>query len=109
MRGLAHVKLARFFDTIVGCDSTARHKPDPEPVRLALHRLRCDPCDAVFVGDSVYDVIAGNAAGVATIAALWGAFERHDLEPGSPTAWAERVSEVIGVLDSSPRGGVLLR
>jgi pyrophosphatase PpaX len=109
MRGLAHVRLARFFDTIVGCDSTARHKPDPEPVRLALHRLRCDPRDAVFVGDSVHDVIAGNAAGVATIAALWGAFARHDLEPGSPTAWAETVSEVIGVLDSSPRGGVLLR
>ena len=109
MRGLAHVRLARFFDTIVGCDSTARHKPDPEPVRLALHRLACDPRDAVFVGDSVHDVIAGNAAGVATIAALWGAFERHDLEPGSPTAWAERVSEVIGLLDSSPRGGVLLR
>jgi pyrophosphatase PpaX len=109
MRGLAHVKLARFFDTIVGCDSTTRHKPDPEPVRLALHRLACDPCDAVFVGDSVHDVIAGNAAGVATIAALWGAFARNDLEPGSPTAWAERVSEVIGLLDSSPPGGVLPR
>ncbi|HEV8447329.1 MAG TPA: HAD-IA family hydrolase [Gemmatimonadaceae bacterium] len=109
MRGLAHVRLARFFDTIVGCDSTTRHKPDPAPVRLALHRLACDPSDAVFVGDSVHDVIAGNAAGVATIAALWGAFGRRDLEPGGPTAWAERVSEVAGLLVSSPPGGVLLR
>jgi len=109
MRGLAHVRLAHFFDTIVGCDSTTRHKPDPEPVRLALHRLGRAPHDAAFVGDSVHDVIAGNAAGVATIAALWGAFSREDLEPGSPTAWVERASEIVGVLDSSPTRGVLLR
>ena len=109
MRGLAHVKLARFFDTIVGCDSTTRHKPDPEPVRLALHRLDREPSGAVFVGDSVHDVLAGNAAGVTTIAALWGAFGREDLEPGKPTAWAERVSEILGLLDSSPPNGVLLR
>jgi pyrophosphatase PpaX len=109
MRGLAHVRLAGFFDTIVGCDSTARHKPDPEPVRLALHRLDREPTNAVFVGDSVHDVLAGNAAGVTTIAALWGAFARQDLEPGNPTAWAERVSQILGLLDSSPSGAVLLR
>lgn len=109
MRGLAHLRLARFFDTIVGCDSTTRHKPDPAPVRLALARLDCDPRDAVFVGDSVHDVIAGNAAGVATVAALWGAFGRADLEPGAPTGWAERVSEVLDRLDSSRPGSVLSR
>ena len=108
-RGLAHVKLARSFDTIVGCDSTTRHKPDPEPVRLALHRLSSTPENAVFVGDSVHDVIAGNAAGVTTIAALWGAFGRADLEPGSPTAWAEAVSEILDLLDGSRPGSVLSR
>lgn len=108
-RGLAHVKLARLFDTIVGCDSTTRHKPDPEPVRLALHRLASAPENAAFVGDSVHDVIAGNAAGVTTIAALWGAFGRADLEPGGPTAWAEGVSEILDLLDGSRPGAVLSR
>lgn len=107
MRGLAQLELARFFDTIVGCDSTMRHKPDPEPVRLALHRLGREPRDAIFVGDSVHDVVAGNAAGVTTIAALWGAFGREDLEPGNPTAWAERVSEVLDLIVSSRPDGVL--
>ena len=63
MRGLTHVGLARYMDTIVGCDASTRHKPDPEPVRIALHRLGCAPEDAIFVGDSVHDVLAGNAAG----------------------------------------------
>jgi pyrophosphatase PpaX len=99
MRGLAHVGLARHMDTIVGCDSSTRHKPDPEPVRIALHRLDALPKEAVFVGDSVHDLLAGNAAGVHTAAALWGAFKRADLEPGEPTAWLESVSDLVTLLD----------
>ena len=98
LRALALVGLARHMDTIVGCDATRRHKPDPEPVRLALHRLGRGPDEAVFVGDSVHDVLAGNAAGVRTFAALWGAFKRQDLEPGSPSVWLERISELPSLL-----------
>jgi pyrophosphatase PpaX len=95
MRGLAHVGLARFMDTVVGCDSSTRHKPDPEPVEIALRRLDCAPENAVFVGDSVHDILAGNAAGVTTLAATWGAFKKADLEPGSRL-----------YLDTSRAGGV---
>jgi len=98
MRGLAHVGLARYMDTIVGADSSTRHKPDPEPVRIALHRLGCPPDNALFIGDSVHDVIAGNAAGVTTVAALWGAFRRPELEPGQPSHWLERISDLPGLL-----------
>jgi len=98
LRGLACVGLARYMDTIVGCDSCTRHKPDPEPVRLALHRLGCPPGDAVFVGDSVHDVLAGNAAGVRTMGALWGPFGRDDLAPGDPNHYLATISEVIGLL-----------
>jgi pyrophosphatase PpaX len=99
LRGLVHVGLARYFDTIVGCDASTRHKPDPEPVRIALHRLGARPEDAIFVGDSVHDVLAGNAAGVTTAAALWGAFRREDLEPGEPGHWLERMSDLGHVLE----------
>lgn len=98
LRALALVGLARHVDTIVGCDATSRHKPDPEPVRLALHRLGRAPHEAVFVGDSVHDLLAGNAAGVRTFAALWGAFKRQDLEPGSPSAWLESISQLPPLL-----------
>ena len=97
-RGLAHVGLARYMDTVVGCDSSTRHKPDPEPVRIALHRLACPPENALFVGDSVHDLMAGKAAGVTTVAALWGAFRRQDMEPGQPTSWAESIYEIPGLL-----------
>lgn len=98
MRGLTHVGLARYMDTIVGCDASTRHKPDPEPVRIALSRLGCAPEDAIFVGDSVHDVLAGNAAGVRTVAALWGAFKREDLEPGKPNAYVATISELLPLI-----------
>ena len=97
IRALNRVGLARQIDTIVGCDGTTRHKPDPEPVRIALHRLGYAPADAIFVGDSIHDIVAGNAAGVRSAAALWGPFDRPDLEPGNPSAWLEKISDILAL------------
>lgn len=99
MRGLAYVGLARHMDTIVGCDTSTRHKPDPEPVNIALHRLDCRSEDAIFVGDSIHDVNAGNAAGVRTVAATWGAGTREELEPGHPTMILDGIAELLSFVD----------
>lgn len=100
LRGLVHVGLARYMDTIVGCDSSSRHKPHPEPVQIALHRLDCPPERAIFVGDSVFDLQAGNAAGVTSVAATWGAANRGELEPGQPTHWLDRISDLLPLVES---------
>jgi pyrophosphatase PpaX len=97
-RGLEHVGLGNHFDIIVGCDSCTRHKPDPEPVLFALRHLRRAPGEAVFVGDSVHDMAAGNAASVVTVAALWGPFSREDLAASAPTHYLERISDLPGLL-----------
>jgi pyrophosphatase PpaX len=73
-RALVHVGLDAAIPVIVGCDSTSRHKPHPEPVHHALGLLRAEPKDAIFVGDSPHDVEAGQGAGVYTIGVTWGAF-----------------------------------
>ena len=98
-RGLAHVGLEGFFDVIVGLESCTRHKPDPEPVRTALDRLGIDPEAAAFVGDSPHDMVAGRAAGVTTVAALWGPFSRVQLAGSEPDYYIGRMSELLGILD----------
>jgi pyrophosphatase PpaX len=111
-RGLDHVGLLEFVDTIVGADSTERHKPDPEPVRLALERLGASADRALFIGDSVHDMHAGNAAGVGTVAALWGPFTRDDLAPSAPRYYLERIGHLptlvahqgAGPGETGPRG-----
>ena len=56
--------LERYFETVVTGDDTERHKPDPEPLLLALERLGASPSAAAYVGDSPFDIRAAKAAGM---------------------------------------------
>ncbi len=98
-RSLDFVGLSRHFAFLVGLESTERHKPDPEPVLHALGRLGARPEEAAFVGDSPHDVVAGNAAGVGTVATLWGPFSREALARVRPRAWAASPEEVLPALE----------
>ena len=64
-----------FFDsasTIISGDSTAHIKPHPAPLLEAARRLNLSPIDCLYVGDDARDIMAGRAAGMATVAALYG-------------------------------------
>jgi pyrophosphatase PpaX len=56
--------LLPYLDTVVSAEDVARHKPDPEPLHLALARLDVAAARAAMVGDTSADVGAGRAAGV---------------------------------------------
>ena len=99
-RGLELVGIATHFTTIVSCDSCTRHKPHPEPVMTELERLGYEPDEALFVGDSVHDIEAGNAAGVETVAALWGPFSREQLAVARPDRYIDRIGDLLQVLAS---------
>jgi pyrophosphatase PpaX len=88
-----------FFDAIVTADEVKRHKPDPEPVLVALERLGSAPDEAAFVGDSPFDVGAGKAAGVFTIGVSWGGIhpEARLLEAGADVIVHSPV-ELLGVV-----------
>lgn len=98
-RGLKFIGADDFIEVAIGYDSCHIHKPDPFPVRMALEKLRYAPEEALFVGDSPHDINAGNAAGVITVAALWGPFTRAQLEPYKPAHFLERMSDLPALLD----------
>lgn len=97
-RGLQHCGFGDVFDVVVAADDVERHKPDPEPVRFALAQLGVQPSDAVFVGDSPHDLVAGRAAGVRTAAVGWGPFARGTLEAEEPDYWIERPAELSSLV-----------
>jgi pyrophosphatase PpaX len=68
----AVLPIEHFFEAVVTTEMSERHKPHPDPVLTALELLETDPAEAAFVGDSPFDVRAGKAAGVFTIAVTWG-------------------------------------
>lgn len=104
-RGLKFIGADKYMDVAIGFDSCEIHKPDPFPVLLAVEKLGYTPAEAVFVGDSPHDIKAGNAAGVITIAALWGPFTREMLEPYHPAHYLERISELPRSLKRIPAAG----
>jgi len=95
VRGLQAAGLELAFDVIVGADDVRHPKPHPEPVLAALDRLRAQPGEAVFIGDSRHDLESGRAAGVKTAAALWGPFDRSHLADLEPDYWLERPSDIL--------------
>jgi Predicted phosphatases len=58
-------ELAADVDTVVGRDSVATHKPDPEPLLATLTELGVDPANSLFIGDSPRDRETAERAGVA--------------------------------------------
>ncbi|MGD9696005.1 MAG: HAD family hydrolase [Thermoleophilia bacterium] len=87
--------LEELFDVVITADDTERHKPDPTPIREALTRLGADPARACYVGDAPFDIAAGRAAGVATIAVTWGFFPLADLRPEGPDAVVDTPAELV--------------
>lgn len=95
----AILPLERFFDVVVTAEQTEHHKPHPEPVLTALERLGSRPEEAAFVGDSPFDMGAGKAAGVFTIAVSWGKIHSVErlFETGAD-AVVHSPEELLGVL-----------
>ena len=97
-RELASVGLSEFFKVTVTADDVAKPKPDPEPVRVAAERLGLVASEVLMVGDSVFDLRAGRAAGADTAAALWGPFGSHQLAPEKPDYWLHRIDSLLQLL-----------
>lgn len=69
-------------------------KPQPDIVDVALERAGVGAQDAVFVGDTVWDVEACNRAGVPTIAVLSGGVSRGELEKAGAHAVFEHARQL---------------
>ncbi len=95
---LLHAGLADRLSVTVAMEDTDVHKPEPEPLLLAVRRLGGSPERAAYVGDAVVDVLAAKAAGMASIAVSWGAAARADLEATGPDVLVDSVAELQAVL-----------
>jgi pyrophosphatase PpaX len=87
------------FDVVIGYEDTERHKPDPDPVLVALDRLGATPAEAAYVGDSPFDIRAAKAAGAFAIAVGWGGIHADErLLAEEPDAFVREPRELLDVL-----------
>lgn len=64
--------LADYFSITVTATNTSEHKPDPAPMFFYLEKAGILPEQAVYIGDSIYDMKCAEGAGVPRALALWG-------------------------------------
>lgn len=81
---------------VVSGDDAATPKPSPDTLLLACELAKVKPKDCIYVGDAERDIVAGRAAGMKTVVALFGYIDSID----RPAEWGadEMINVPEGVL-----------
>jgi pyrophosphatase PpaX len=106
LRGLRVCGLpVEWFGAIVTADDVERYKPDPEPLLVALAELGCEsPSATMYVGDSPFDMAAGRAAGMDTVAVRWGPHDEASLARHSPSFTVGEPDDILRIVEARGRG-----
>ena len=88
-----------FFPVRILVEDTEQHKPEPEPMLEYLRRTGASAGEALYVGDTIYDMRCALGAGVDFALASWGAAQ--------PVENAPHILQEPGDLESLVRSGSL--
>jgi len=95
-RLLDELGVGKYFSLIAGSNTVPEKKPSPEAVKFVLRKFKCEPFQALVVGDSSFDIEAGRNAGVRVVAATWGFRPREVL--GDADRLIERFEELLPIV-----------
>ena len=95
-------RVCRYFhiptNAILGYHDCGRIKPAPDGMIRALKEIGSLPQDTVSFGDRAIDIQASNAAGVKSVACLWGTSERFALAYSNPSETILSPNEIITLI-----------
>jgi pyrophosphatase PpaX len=91
---LKETELFHYFNTLITPESTKNHKPHPEPALKALELFKILPEEAIFIGDSRWDIECGHNAGVDTAFVGWSYIPVSSL-PVKPTYIIHDMDELL--------------
>ena len=94
--GVIPLGLSKFFDAVVCSDDVADPKPAPDELFECLKRMGGNTEQAVFIGDSAYDMQCARSAGVKSGLALWGCHSPEKMEADVCLAHPSEILKMIG-------------
>lgn len=80
-------ELKKYLEVVISVEDAQKPKPNPDCLLAALKQLDIQPNEAVYIGDSIYDILTGKNAGAATIGVTWGIAAKEDLKNNDLTSW----------------------
>lgn len=98
---LTNHEIDHFFTSVVHSERVKVSKPDPEGFLLAVQECGVLPSEAIMVGDSPTDILAGkNGKAAITIGVTHGNGSREDLEAANTDYIVDSLEELTGeILD----------
>ena len=86
------------YFTITRCADESGSKPDPQMVRDILDYTKQSISQAVFIGDSIYDIQMANRLGMTSIAVNYGTASSSELAAEQPTYQVDTPQELVALL-----------
>lgn len=99
---LKRFELGNCFEFVLTRNEVARMKPHPDGVQKALETLKIGPTEAVFVGDSVIDMMAATKAGVRPIGVVSGAKGEKELREAGAYEVIHSIKDLPALLERLP-------
>ena len=88
------------FDIIIPMIKLERNKPDPYHINLAIKKLKTNPKDIIYVGDTVEDIQAARNAGISKIIGVsYGFGSKNSLKSENPSKIVDSPEEIIKVIN----------
>lgn len=81
-----------YFSDILGLDN---HKSKVIKINILLKKYNILPKDAVFITDSLYDILDGNGCGVRSIGVTWGLHHKKELDKGNPVTTIDNPRDLL--------------
>lgn len=89
---------SRHYFTITRCADESGSKPDPQMLSDILDYTKQSISQAVFIGDSIYDIQMANRLGMTSIAVNYGTASSSELAAEQPTYQVDTPQELVALL-----------
>ena len=90
--------LLDLFDIVLTRDEVPAMKPRPEGILKAVSSLSIPKRDSLYVGDSIYDVLAAREAGVTIVSVSSGNYDRSRLLAERPDFVVSSLKDVVRIV-----------
>ncbi len=98
---LEHFGLMQYFGTLVGSEDVKNHKPNPEPIYLALKRLNVTKSSNIYmIGDTCMDILAAKNADIKGIAVEFKYTPIDELKKCSSVVKSSVLEAINNILDN---------
>lgn len=102
MEGLEKYHIKDCFDVIVTAEDTTKHKPDPQPIYVALEKLGSAAENSIMLGDTLFDLMCAANAGVKSALVGWSLALKdktaEELGEAAPDYFISKPEELLEII-----------